>query len=201
MIHPKTELKFISSEIGYGIFASEDLPAGTIVYVKDAMEISIEPIDYLQMKGLLKDNVDRFSYIDEYGNRIVSWDLAKYVNHCCDCNTISTGYGFEIAIKDIKKGDQITDEYGIFNLDQPMEVSCGKNCCRNILTNKDFENHYKEWDEKIKKVIQSVFKVDQALIDVIDEQTQLELEKVVLNLSNYRSVYSLRYQPELHNKI
>ena len=118
MIHPKTELRFLNDTVGYGVFATDFIPEGTIVYVKDSLELIISPTDYLIHTHEMQEVIDKYSYIDVLGNMIVSWDFAKYVNHCCNCNTISTGYGFEIAIRNIIKCEQITDEYGIFNLDQ-----------------------------------------------------------------------------------
>ena len=130
MIHPNTELKLINEHIGYGVFATADIPEGTIVYVKDSLELIVSPTDYLMHSEAMKDVIEKYSYIDEKGNRIISWDFAKYVNHCCNCNTISTGYGFEMAIRDIQKGEQITDEYGIFNLEKEMVLVCGQENCR-----------------------------------------------------------------------
>src|SRR5690606_207308 len=120
MLHPKTELRYISDHVGYGVLATDLIPEGSIVYVKDSLELEISPTDYLIHSEETKEVIDKYSYIDERGYRIISCDFAKYVNHCCNCNTISTGYGFEIAIRDIKPGEQITDEYGIFNLDSEM---------------------------------------------------------------------------------
>ena len=110
MIHPNTELRHIDDIVGYGVFASKDIPEGTIVYVKDSLELVISPTDYLMHSKEVKDVIDKYSYLDQNGDRIVSWDFAKYVNHCCNCNTISTGYGFEIAIRDTKRGEQIFKE-------------------------------------------------------------------------------------------
>lgn len=192
MIHPKTELKFIGEPIGYGVFASEDIPEGTIVYVKDSLELIVSPTDFLIHSQEMQDAIDKYSYIDEKGNRIVSWDFAKYVNHCCNCNTISTGYGFEIAIRDIKKGEQITDEYGIFNLDKEMTVYCGQNGCRKILKPQDFDLYYSEWDTKIKNSIQKIFNVEQPLLPLVDENTRKELDEFFSNPEKYKSVYSLK---------
>ena len=153
MIHPKTELKFINEHVGYGVFATEDIPEGTIVYVKDSLELVVSPTDYLLHSEEVKQVIEKYSYIDPQGNRVISWDFAKYVNHCCNCNTISTGYGFEIAIRDIQKGEQITDEYGIFNLTTEMEVSCGMDNCRKKIKPDDFDNYYNDWDQKIKNAI------------------------------------------------
>lgn len=139
MIHPKTELRFINDHVGYGVFAIDDIPEGTIVYVKDSLELVVTPTDYLLHSEEMKGVIEKYSYIDQHGNRIISWDFAKYVNHCCNCNTISTGYGFEMAIRDIKNGEQITDEYGIFNLTYPMEVSCGFENCRKVIKPDDLD--------------------------------------------------------------
>jgi uncharacterized protein len=192
MIHPNTVLKFVSETIGYGVYATRDIPEGSIVYVKDSLELIITPTDYLLHTPEMKTVVDKYSYIDEKGNRIISWDFAKYVNHCCNCNTISTGYGFEIAIRDIKAGEQITDEYGIFNLDQEMTLVCGEQNCRKIIKPVDFDIYYQDWDAKIKNSIGKLFEVDQPLMPFVEEQTRKELDDFFTNPERYKSVYSLR---------
>lgn len=194
MIHPNTELRFINDHVGYGVFATEDISEGTITYIKDSLEIIISPTDYLMHSEVMKEVIEKYSYIDQDGNRVISWDFAKYVNHCCNCNTISTGYGFEIAIRDIKKGEQITDEYGIFNLTTEMNVSCGMGHCRKTIKPDDFENYYKEWDEKIQQSISKLFGVGQPLMPFIEEETRKELDQFFQNPEDYKSVYGLKYR-------
>lgn len=192
MIHPNTELKLINEQIGYGVFATTDIAEGTILYVKDSLELVVSPTDYLMHSFEMKEVIDKYSYIDENGNRIISWDFAKYVNHCCNCNTISTGYGFEIAIRDIKQGEQITDEYGLFNLDKEMVVICGEENCRKTIGANDFDTHYQEWDKKIKNSIGKLFHVEQPLMPFIDENTRKDLDAFFTNPEDYKSVYSLK---------
>ncbi|MCB0706568.1 MAG: SET domain-containing protein-lysine N-methyltransferase [Saprospiraceae bacterium] len=192
MIHPNTELRFINDTVGYGVFAKVHIPEGTIVYVKDSLEMIISPTDYLIHSNAVREMVDKYSYMDQDGNRIVSWDFAKYVNHCCNCNTISTGYGFELAIRDIQKGEQITDEYGIFNLDQEMTLVCGDPTCRKAIKPSDFDTYYKEWDQRIQKSIRHLFEVEQPLIPFIDPETRMELDAFFENPESYKSVYALR---------
>lgn len=192
MIHPKTELKFINDHVGYGVFATDNIPEGTIVYVKDSLELVISPTDYLLHSEEVKEVIEKYSYIDPLGNRIISWDFAKYVNHCCNCNTISTGYGFEIAIRDIQKGEQITVEYGIFNLTTEMEVSCGMDNCRKKITPADFDTHYSDWDKKIQHAITYLFDVEQPLMPFIEEETRKELDAFFQSPESYKSVYSLK---------
>lgn len=198
MIHPNTELKFIGEPIGYGVFAATDIPKGTIVYVKDSLELIITPTDYQNHDQSMRDVVDKYSYLDHQGNRIVSWDFAKYVNHCCNCNSISTGYGFEMAIRHIKKGEQITDEYGIFNLETEMEVSCGEDCCRKVIKPTDFDAYYTEWDTKIKAAIGDLFEVEQPLMPFVDAQTKTELDAYQSDADNYKSVYALKLKSQHH---
>ena len=193
MIHPNTELKLINKEVGYGVFATKDLPAGTLIYVRDQLELVISSRKLIKYKKELQDQIEKYSYINEKGDRIVSWDMGKYVNHNCDSNTISTGYGFEIATKDIKKGEQITDEYGIFNLEYEMSCQCGSQNCRGIIRPSDFEVYFKEWDERIKNVIFKLFSVEQPLISYLEAKTLKELQRLILVPNKYRTVYSQRY--------
>ncbi len=194
MIHPKTTLRYINDTVGYGVFATEFIPEGSITYVKDSLETVVSPTDYLMHNQEMQDMIEKYSYTDENGNRIVSWDFAKYVNHCCNCNTISTGYGFEIAIRDIQPGEQITDEYGIFNLEKEMELVCGSKGCRKRIKPDDFDHYYKEWDQKIKKSISKLFVVEQPLLPIIDADTRQELDQFFNNPELYKSVYHLKFQ-------
>ena len=197
MIHPGTILKFIDDSIGYGVFATEFIHEGTITYVKDSLEISITPEEYQSHSEELKQIIEKYSYIDEYNNRIISWDHAKYVNHCCNCNTMSTGYGFEIAIRSILPGEQITDEYGIFNLEYEMPIHCGHSACRKILHPNDFDSFYHLWDTQVKKSLEKFFEVDQPLINFVEQTTRNELNSFFVNHKNYKSVYSLKVKKDL----
>lgn len=193
MIHPATELKHISAEIGYGVFATTFIPKGTIVYVKDYLEVVIALNNPLLLDANYQKTINHYSYIDENGNRIISWDIAKYVNHCCNFNTISTGYGFEIAIRDIKKGEEITDEYGLFNVEEEMDLKCNFGGCRKKLAFNDIDNHYQEWDKLVQAAIQMVKHVDQPLFVYIESEIKDSLLKYLKTGLNYKSVLSLKY--------
>lgn len=193
MIHPSTELRLINEHVGYGVFATAYIPKGTITFVQDLLDSVISPQNFLDLDIDLQRLVEKYSYKDEKGNRIVSWDFAKYINHCCNCNTISTGYGFEIAIRDIEKGEQLTDEYGIFNLDEEMILHCEQPGCRKVLKPEDFDTYYMDWDAKILTVIGNIQAVDQPLISFLPADIKEELNAFLADSSKYKSVYSLRY--------
>ena len=194
MIHSKTELKFINDLVGYGVFATEKIPEGTIVYVKDSLEITVSPGEYEKHNAKIKEVIEKYSYIDPKGDRIVSWDFAKFVNHCCNSNTISTGYGFEIATRDILPGEEITDEYGLFNLEEEMNLTCSFKNCRGKIKLDDFETYFKDWDAKIKKSLFKFNEVDQPLFDFLEEDVKLELDEFFANEKSYKSVYSLKFK-------
>ena len=192
MIHPDLELRYINDAIGYGVFAKKLIPEGTITYIKDSLEIEISPEAYQSHPPVMQQAIEKYSYIDERGYRIVSWDIAKYVNHCCQSNTISTGYGFEFALRDILPGEQVTDEYGIFNLQYEMQVFCGNAQCRKVIRPDDFDHFYKEWDKSIQKSLPKLNQVDQPLLPMMDPDARLELDAFFDDPSTYKSVYSLK---------
>lgn len=194
MIHPKTELRFVNDDIGYGVFATEFIPKGTILYVKDGLEIEVSKSRFKKMDQRHRDIVEKFSYIDEKGVRIVSWDHAKYINHCCDCNSMSTGYGFEIAIRDIAMDEEITDEYGMFNIPEPLQINCCCHNCRQMLLPTDLDQHYRAWDVLVQDAVEHINHVIQPLWDVMDKVTRTELMGFLSSQNEYRSVLNLKYK-------
>lgn len=174
------------------MFATAFIPEGTIVYVKDSLEIEVSPEDFFKHPKSMQDQIEKYSYIDERGYRVISWDFAKYVNHCCNCNTISTGYGFEIAIRDILPNEQITDEYGIFNLENPIPLICHEKNCRMVVKPEDFDLYYPLWDDKIKNSLNKFLYIDQPLISFVEQGVQNQLMEYFEDPLKYRSVYSLK---------
>lgn len=194
MMHPDTELRFVSPEIGFGVFASRFIPVGTITYVQDSLDISIDAGQYATLGQLQKQTVDRYAFIDPDGNRVLCWDHAKYVNHCCHANTISTGYGFEIAIRDIMAGEQVTDDYGLFNLPYAMDVICAKPDCRKTISGKDIARYYSGWDARIIESLKVADKVPQALLPYLDDEIRESVFSYIAGKSEYISVLETQYQ-------
>jgi len=192
MIHPNTELKYINDTVGYGVFATELIPAGTITYVKDSLEIVVKPDEYTNHPPEVQQLIEKYSYMDQDGDRIISWDFAKYVNHCCNCNTMSTGFGFEIALRDIRPGEQLTDEYGIFNLDEDFSLVCDQPHCRKRVSPSDLDVYYAVWDEKLKHAFATFAQVQQPLLSLVDKATRADLDAYLQDPTKYKSVYELR---------
>ena len=194
MIHPNTQLRYINEQIGYGVFATHFIPKGTITYVHDALELDITPEQYGQYDKMLQEIIEKYSFIDSQGVRIVSWDHAKYVNHCCNCNTMSTGYGFEIAIRDIHPGEELTDEYGLFNFNYEMDLVCDMPNCRKKVSGKDIDLYHQHWDQLVKSALLLYPYVEQPLAKLVDKDTREEIQLFFEDESKYVSVQVLRQE-------
>lgn len=188
MLHPNSRLVWISDQIGYGIVATEFIPKGTITFVQDNLDIIVEEESPLLSSPLLRNLIERYSYINAKGDRIISWDLGKYMNHCCHANTLTTGYGFEIAIRDIQAGEEITDDYGIFTEVHDMNIVCNKSHCRFKLNINDFDMLVSQWDHKIQEALPTFYHIDQPLMPYLDEVTMENINNFFSNPGNYISV-------------
>ncbi|BCS87497.1 SET domain-containing protein [Pseudodesulfovibrio sediminis] len=197
MIHPNTEIRFVNPTIGFGVFATADIPMGTIVYVKDQLEIELTETAFNELDEYHQAIAEKYSYTDEKGTRILSWDNAKYMNHRCDCNTISTGYGFEIAIRPIWKGQEVCDDYGLFNLEEVIPIACGCTGCRESLRPDDLDNYHSVWDEKIIPALDNITNVHQPLMKYMDSKSKKDLRAYLCGEEPYRSVLALKYSRDL----
>lgn len=195
MIHPGTTLKGVNDSIGVGVFARSFIPKGTVVYVQDALEIAISPGEFEELDEPLKSMAEKYSFIDPRGHRILSWDTAKYVNHSCDPNTMSSGYGFEIALRDIQPVEEITDEYGLFNLQHDIECLCGSPRCRKVIRSTDIDKYYVAWDDRVKNALLEFRAVDQPLVNLMDQDRRAALDQYLDTGLGYHSVRDLKYEP------
>lgn len=193
MIHPETELRHVSAVVGYGVFARRPIPRGAIVYVRDALEVEITPDHPLMDDPAYRPVIDRYSYMDDHGVRVISWDIAKYVNHCCHANTLSTGYGFEIAIRDIAAGEQITDDYRMFLAPgEEMPLACDLADCRGILRCDEFDQMADTWDRRIREALACLPKVDQPLMPFMDRKLKQSLTRYINTGRGYRSITCMK---------
>lgn len=195
MIHPSLELRLIGPEVGYGVFATQLIPKGTITYVEDDLEVRIPEKQFWSYQPQIRAVLDKYSYIDSNGVRILSWDFGKYVNHSCNYNSISTGYGFEIAVRDIEQGEQLTDEYGIFNMEHPMKCYCGSANCRGEVSRLDFIKLCPLWDEAILDALPLARSVEQPLWSLIDPATVQAVDRFLRDAAAYQSVFNMYREP------
>jgi hypothetical protein len=173
MLHPHTELRFVSPEIGYGIFATEDIPKGTITWVKDQLDRVFSPEEVSKLSPPNYENLMKYTYRDKNGNYFFCWDLTRFINHNHDANSMLTSLGFEIALRDIKKGEELTNDYGTLNIIEPFQCANGPLAERDYVRPDDLTRYYQKWDQLIEAAIKFVDSVPQPLMKFIgDEQTE-----------------------------
>jgi hypothetical protein len=190
MIHPKTTVRFVDPAIGYGVFATRDIPRGTIVYVRDRLEAA--HVARFANRNVAEGRPGKAAYADETGVHIVSRDNARYVNHRCDGNVMATAYGFEIAVRDIWKGQEICEEYGLFDLGREIPLACGCTRCRGRLRPDDLERFHEAWDGLILEALTRVADVPQPLMAHMDAETKHRLRAYLCGEEPYLSVTALR---------
>jgi hypothetical protein len=194
MIHPDTGIRFVNEQIGLGVFATTDIPKGTIIYVRDPLELKLTPREFNALHAAQKGAIEKYSYVDAQGHLIVSWDHAKYMNHRCECNTIGTAYGFEIAIRDIAAGEELTTEYGILNVQLEYEIGCGCRECRGMLRAGDIDRHHPLWDGWIRDALGTTRDVPQPLLSIMDVSTRRDLDSYFAGTGEYRSVLTRKWR-------
>lgn len=133
MMHPNTELRFVSPEKGYGVFATRRIPRGTIVWMQDHLDTIFPAGAWLPYRGTeLGDLIDRYAFRMPTGEMVLTWDHCRYVNHSCDPNCAGTEFGIEVALRDIEADEEITNDYATLCLehDELFLCACGSPECR-----------------------------------------------------------------------
>lgn len=193
MIHPKTELRYISNEVGYGVVATEFLPAGTITWVLDKLDQEFSPAEMRAMEPIYQNILDTYTFRNNKGNLVLCWDNGRYVNHSFNSNCLTTAYDFEIAIRDIHPGEQLTDDYGYLNISQPFR-GIDENTRRKVVYPDDLVKYHKVWDKKISKVFGKILQVEQALDALLPEDTKAKIERITAGKEQIESILNNYYR-------
>lgn len=168
MIHPNTEIRFINDQIGYGVVATRFIPKGTITWALDKLDRIFTPEQISGMDKLYQQVLDKYTYRNSEGNFILCWDNARFVNHSSNSNCITTAYEFELAIRDIYPGEELTDDYGYLNIEEPFDVFPEPGSNRNTVYPDDLLKFYKVWDEKLLEAFRNFGHVDQPLLHLLE---------------------------------
>lgn len=170
MIHPSVSLAFINDTVGHGLRATEALPAGTLIWCLDALDIRLTREQLVALGPLFDEQIDRYAWTDSVGDRILCWDIGRYMNHSCQPNSMSPGLQFEVALRDIAQGEEVLCDYGTLNLDAGFACECGTSSCRGRVTPRDFDTFAGVWDAQLQAVFPRVMQVPQALAGLLDAE-------------------------------
>jgi SET domain-containing protein len=139
ILSPKTEIRQTSLN-GKGTFAKEDIKKGEMIYIRGGeLMRKEEAFNYK-----LNECPDGLWPITEefwLGARNEDFkDPKVYVNHSCNPNSGLRGEITCVAIRDIKSGEEITQDYGLLDdNDYELECTCGSENCRKIITGRDWK--------------------------------------------------------------
>lgn len=177
MIHPKTEIAFISPEVGYGVVATEFIPKGTITWALDKLDREFTREELENLDPIYRGILETYSFRNGQGNYVLCWDHGRYVNHSFNSNCLSTAYDFEIAIRDIHPGEQLTDDYGYLNISSPFR-GIDEGTRRKIVYPNDLVKYHRVWDGKLRANFQYVPAVAQPLRSLITDDIWEKVNRI-----------------------
>lgn len=198
MIHPATELKFINPAIGYGVVAREFIPKGTITWALDQLDREFTPEEVAALDPLYQEIIDIYTYRNNKGNFVLCWDNGRYVNHSFNSNCLTTAYDFEIAIRDIQPGEQLTDDYGYLNITAPFKA-VDEGTRRKVVYPNDLPKYYRVWDNKLKKAFKYIPDVNQPLRSLISDSMWEKIQEIVKGQEEMKSILTNYYDSPVEN--
>ncbi|MFD0977478.1 SET domain-containing protein [Salinimicrobium gaetbulicola] len=196
MMHPDTELRFINEEMGYGVVAKKFIPKGTITWVQDELDQALSPDQVKKMHPGTRELVDKFSFRNHKGEFVLCWDLAKYVNHSFKSNCLSSAYDFELAVRDIHAGEQLTDDYGYLNIPEPFKAH-DEGTGRDTVYPDDLLKYHGEWDRQLAEAFKVFDNVEQPLEKFVKMSLLKSIRERLKNNLPQESILSLYYREKI----
>jgi len=182
--------------MGYGVFATQDIPKGTITWAMDCLDRVFKPDDIISLGLEYRDIIDKYTFRDNQGNFILCWDHGRFINHSFRSNCLTTAYDFELAIKDIKAGEELTDDYGYLNLDEPFECIPEKWSRRTKVTRQDILRLHKTWDKKLLDAFGYFNSVEQPLKKFVNKEVFGKCQGITEGTTKMDSILTCYYNGE-----
>lgn len=193
MMHPDTEVRFINDVIGYGVVAKKFIPKGTITWVQDPLDRVLSLPEVEQMHPRLQEQVDKYSFRNNKGELVLCWDLAKYVNHSFNSNCLSSPYDFEVAVRDISPGEQLTDDYGYLNISEPFKA-VDEGTGRDTVFPDDLLRYHEQWDQQLREAFTDFGKIKQPLEQLVSSSTLDKIKTRLAQNAPLDSILNLYYR-------
>lgn len=139
-----------------GAFATRDIPKGTQIVEYKGKLISKKLSEDISSKHRDKGELWIFTLNNKYdidGSR--QGNESRYVNHSCDPNCEATNYDDEEimieTLRDIKKGEELTYNYGFDEPDEAFPCLCGSPKCKKWIVVEEYEFKEGEHEELLSK--------------------------------------------------
>jgi len=197
MIHPHTKVLNLDNNRGSGVFATQFIPKGTLVWVPSEIDQILSKEQVSTMAKSEREFLAEVAYLTNEGKYIVSYDNARYVNHSCDANSLTVvGIEISIAIRDIQPNEEISEDYGLYYSNEGFECICGSSKCRHKICEDDVQQHGNEWDSKVTSVFHLILKVEQPLWQVLHFTKKEQIEAILDGKICFPSCKILKCSPE-----
>jgi hypothetical protein len=196
MIHPNTELKMISPEMGIGVFATQFIPKGTITWVQDELDIILSPQVVKKLSTEYQATIEKYAFRNREGESVLCWDNSRFVNHSFNSNCLTTPYNFEIAVRDIQIGEELTDDYGYLNISEPFEAF-SENSDRKVVYPDDLLRYHPIWDAQIADAMQLIHKVPQELYGLVTQKHKNRIGLILGGKGELDSILTCYYHSEV----
>lgn len=168
MLHPDTLVRFIDDEKGSGVFARFRIPKGTIVWVMDALDRVFTEDEVGLFPPVIREVLEKYCFRNDRAHWVFPWDNTRYVNHSFDANCLGTQLGFEIAVRDIAEGEELTNDYGSLNIIEPTDFPPDPRSARRQAMPDDLLGHADQWDRAIADAFPHLCRVAQPLERLFD---------------------------------
>jgi hypothetical protein len=194
MIHPHTRLEFISPEKGYGLVATAFIPRGTITWVQDLLDQEFRSEEVYLLGEDYAEIIQTYSFRNQLGHYVLCWDHARFVNHSFRSNCLTTAYNFEIAVRDIHPGEELTDDYGYLNIEEPFDA-LPEGTSRNVVYPDDLLHYHEEWDRQLEENFPLIQSVDQPLYHLLSSEVKSKVAAILRKETKMDSILACYYDP------
>jgi uncharacterized protein len=128
MLMVKTRLGQSAIE-GLGLFAEEDIPKGTVTWAfVPGFDQTYTPEQLAALPETARQELSRYTYLHtRTGKYVACLDNARFMNHSDSPNTMGAysgpdDEGFDIATRDIAKGEELTCDYTLFDAETQIKL-------------------------------------------------------------------------------
>lgn len=177
MMHPDTVLRTVNDAVGVGVFATRTIPRGTITWILDPLDqVLPEPL-VSALEAQQRSFIHRYAWREE-DDWILCWDHGRFVNHSCEANCVGVGVDFELAIRDIEAGEQLTDDYrSLGRFEDPFDCSCGSPSCERRIQPVSGAELLQRWSRSFARAMERFDVVEQPLAPWLQPQSAARLAR------------------------
>lgn len=121
-----------SAIAGIGVFAAEDIPAGTVTWAWEPLiDRAYSRDEAAAMTALQRGVLDTYAYWDDsLAGFVLCGDNGRFMNHAPAPNSGAGSHreppgGFDVALRDIRAGEEITCDYRTFDAAHAARLPAG----------------------------------------------------------------------------